>query len=56
MRDGINDYTLLTMLGKKNPDKAREIVDAVVLGMDRYNLGIRFFRETREKMLEALEQ
>lgn len=56
MRDGINDYTLLTMLEKKNPEKAREIVDSVVQDMDKYNLGIQFFRETREKMLDLLEQ
>jgi len=53
--DYITGDTMADLL-KKNPDKAREVVDAVVLGMDRYNLGIRFFRETREKMLDALEQ
>lgn len=56
MRDGINDYTLLSMLGRKSPEKAAEIVGSVVLGMDRYNTDVRFFREVRERLLDELEK
>lgn len=56
MRDGIVDYELLKMLEKKNPDKAKEIVQQMVFGFDHYDLSILHFRKLRKEILLELSE
>ncbi|MFD2962314.1 MULTISPECIES: DUF4091 domain-containing protein [Olivibacter] len=56
MRDGINDYTLLQMLTKKNPDLAKKIIDNMVFRFDWYDTSIKNFRASRKAMLKALSE
>jgi hypothetical protein len=56
MRDGIMDYELLKMLSMKDPAKAKEICSQIVIGFDRYNTNIKFFREKRKMILELLSK
>lgn len=55
MRDGIFDYELLKLLEQKDPAKAKELADAIVMGFDSYNSRIDHFREIRTKLLTWLE-
>ena len=54
MRDGIADYELLKLLEQKAPDKAKELVGAVIKDFDSYNSNIRAFRLVRLKLLKSL--
>lgn len=54
MRDGIYDYELLKMLGKKDPAKAKECANDIILGFDNYDGSISYFRKVRREVLEAL--
>lgn len=54
MRDGINDYTLLHMLAKKNPALAQKIIDNMIFRFDWYDTSIKHFRASRKAILEAL--
>lgn len=54
MRDGINDYTLLEMLEKKNPELAKHIIDNMVFRFDWYDTSIKHFRKARKEILSAL--
>jgi len=54
LRDGVEDYELLKLLGKKNPKKARRICDSVVRTMTDYTLDPAAFRAARMKLIEAL--
>ena len=56
MRDGIYDYELLHMLERKDAQKARSIVGAVVLDFDEYDSEVVHFRKMRKKLLEALSE
>jgi hypothetical protein len=56
MRDGINDYELLRLLEKKNPDGAKELAEGVVKDFDSYDTDIVRFRERRTKMLQWLSE
>jgi hypothetical protein len=56
MRDGIADYTLLSMLKKKNPALANELCRLVVYGWDKYDTDSSHFRSIRHKILEALSK
>lgn len=54
MRDGINDYELLRLLEKKDPEKAEELAAGVVMDFDSYDSRIQAFRERRKMLLDAL--
>ncbi len=54
MRDGICDYELLQMLGKKDPDFAKTLAGTVVAGFELYDGNVEAFRSRRIKMLEKL--
>jgi hypothetical protein len=54
MRDGIDDYQLLKMLWKKNPDKAQEYAKNIILNFNEYDGSIPYFRIIRKSMLELL--
>ena len=54
MRDGINDYALLKMIGEKNPEKAQEFAAETVMDFDRYDNDIYDLRQRRTRMLEYL--
>lgn len=56
MRDGINDYELLRLLEKKNPDGAKELAEGVVKDFNSYDTDIVRFRERRMKMLQWLSK
>lgn len=55
-RDGIDDYQLLRMLEKKDPEKAKALADGIILNFDSYDGSIPFFRKTRKELLEALSE
>ncbi|MCF3111930.1 DUF4091 domain-containing protein [Niabella sp. CC-SYL272] len=55
MRDGIYDYELLKMLERKDPAKAKSIVNELILNFNDYDNSIRYFRKIRKQLLEALE-
>jgi hypothetical protein len=54
MRDGIVDYELLKLLERKNPEKAREIVNKVIFGFDRYDNSVEAFRACRREIMSYL--
>lgn len=56
MRDGIYDYELLKMLEHKDPAKAKSIADELILDFNDYDNSIRYFRQKRKQLLEALAQ
>ena len=56
MRDGIYDYELLKMLGKKNPAKAREYVNAIVMNFDNYDSDFDYFQRVRRGILIHLSE
>ena len=56
MRDGIVDYELFRMLEKKDPAKARDIIDKVIYTFDRYDNSIEAFREHRRHLMELLSE
>ena len=54
MREGIRDYDLLRMVEAKDPEKAREFCNSVILGPDNYNMDTKHFYKVRREMLEYL--
>lgn len=56
MRDGIYDYELLKMLEQKDPAKAKNIADELILDFNDYDNSILYFRQKRKQLLEALAQ
>jgi Glycoside hydrolase 123, catalytic domain/Glycoside hydrolase 123 N-terminal domain len=56
MRDGIVDYELFRMLERKNPEKARDIIDKVIYSFDRYDNNIEAFRLHRRNLMEQLSE
>ncbi len=54
LRDGIEDYELLTLLAKQDPVFARQICDAVVRTMTDYVRDPATFRAIRAQILNAL--
>ena len=56
LRDGIVDYELFRMLEKKNPEKAKEIIDKVIFAFDRYDNNIEAFRIHRRNLMELLSE
>jgi hypothetical protein len=56
MRDGIADHELLSMLGDRDPAKAKSVAGKIVLAMDKYVLDAAAFRAARKELLEALSK
>ena len=56
MRDGIVDYELLMMLGKKNPEMAKDIIDKVIYTFERYDNNVEAFRAHRRNLMELLSE
>jgi hypothetical protein len=56
LRDGVDDYELLSMLAESNPAAAKRLVEKHILAFDKYNTNIKSFRQTRRQLLEALEK
>lgn len=54
MKDGMDDYALLMSLKQKDPKKAEDIVDKVILNYDSYVTDIEQFRKIRLELLNAL--
>lgn len=54
MRDGLDDYTLLSQLAERAPEKARAAAETLILDFKRYETDVRRFREVRHDVLEAL--
>jgi hypothetical protein len=54
MRDGIDDYQLLTMLEAKKPGAAKALAASVVLNFHEYDNSVTFFRKVRQRLLEQL--
>ncbi|MCE5341278.1 MAG: DUF4091 domain-containing protein [Planctomycetaceae bacterium] len=54
LRDGVDDYELLSMLAESNPDAAMRLAAKHVAAFDEYNVNIKTFRQTRRQLLEML--
>ncbi len=55
VRDGVEDYTLLEMLSKKNPTLAQELCSKIVRGWSSYDTNSSDFYAVRHQILEALK-
>ncbi len=55
MRDGIEDYELLTLLAQRDPDKAAQLAQKVVATFTDYVRDATAFRAVRRELLEALD-
>lgn len=55
-RDGIIDNTLLSMLARRQPDKAKELCDQVIHSFSSYNTDILAFRQIHKELLELLSK
>ncbi len=55
MRDGLEDFELLTLLAKKDRAKAKEIADAIARTFTDYERDEKAFRTQRRELLEALD-
>lgn len=56
MRDGIEDYTLLKMLEKKDPAKAKAICDSVIFNWFVYSTSGTHLNVARRQLLKALAE
>lgn len=56
LRDGVDDYELLSMLAQSNPNAAMKLVDRHIFAFDQYNVNIKAFRQTRRQLLEMLSK
>lgn len=55
MRDGVEDYELLQVLNKKDPERAKSLAASVVRSFTDYVRDAPTFRQKRREMLEALD-
>jgi len=55
MRDGVEDFELLTRLAKKDPAKAKSLVESAVHTFTDYVRDTKKFRAIRQSLLEALD-
>ncbi len=53
-REGIEDFELLRILGRKHPKQAAALVRSVIRGLDGYTKDARKFRAARAKLLKLL--
>jgi len=56
MRDGIEDYELLKLLEKKDPELARDICNSVVRTLTDYTLDSAEFRKARMRLIDGLSK
>ncbi len=56
LRDGVDDYELLSMLAESNPNAAMKLTAKHILAFDKYNVSIKSFRQTRRQLLEMLSK
>ncbi len=54
LRDGVDDYELLSMLAEKNPNAAMKLTQKHILAFDKYNVDVKAFRQTRRQLLDML--
>jgi glycosyl hydrolase family 123 len=55
MREGIEDYELLTVLAQKDPEAARALAEALIPNINDYVRDPAQFRSYRQQLLEALQ-
>jgi len=55
MREGIEDYELLAALARKDPERARRLVERAIPHINDYMRDSRQFHKLREELLEALQ-
>ncbi len=55
MRDGVEDYELLTLLAQRDRDKADRLAQRVVTTFTEYVRDVATFREIRRELLESLD-
>lgn len=55
MRDGIEDYELLSMLSERDPADAQRLANETILGFDRYDTDIPRFRARHLELIKLLE-
>ncbi len=55
-RDGVDDHTLLSQLGERDPAAAKRLVSKHVLDFDQYDTDVEAFRVTRREILELLSK
>jgi hypothetical protein len=56
MRDGVEDYTLLKMLEKKNSKIAQELCNSIIYSWDSYNMDSTKFWQIRHRILIELSK
>lgn len=56
MRDGIEDYELLKLLEKKDPELARDICGSIVRTLTDYTLDPAEFRQARMRLIDGLSK
>ena len=56
MRDGVEDYELLTLLAQKDPAKAKTLAETVVRSFTDYVRDPKTLRQVRIELLEALDE
>ena len=54
VREGVQDYELLRLLGQTQPETARRLVEAVLPSLVAYERDVPRFRATRAQLLEAV--
>ena len=54
MREGIRDYDLLRMVEARDPKKACEFCNSIILGPNKYDMDTQHFYSIRRQMLEYL--
>ncbi len=55
MRDGVEDYELLTLLASRNGEQAAALAQKVVASFTSYVRDAATFRQLRQELLEALD-
>lgn len=56
MQDGINDYELLKLLARKNPEMAQAVTSSIIMDFGVYNTDLENFRSIRRSILEYLSE
>lgn len=56
MRDGVEDFELLTLLAQKDPTKARQLAEEAVHAFTDYVRDTKKFRAIRRRLLDALDR
>jgi hypothetical protein len=56
MRDAVGDYELLKLLEKRDPAKAKQLVESLIPQPNKYENNISLFRAKRVQLLEWLNE